>query len=91
MLVMVIFAIIGMLAMGTGILYGLIAADFLGEGSQILSIPWGIITLIDIYISFLVFCGWIVFREKSVWKSILWVLFVLGLGSFTISLYLFIA
>lgn len=85
-----IFAVLGMLGMAAGLSYGFIVGDFLGEGSILLSIPWGIITLVDIYISFFVFCGWIIYREKALWAA-LWTIAVVVLGSFTICLYLFIA
>jgi hypothetical protein len=91
MLICKILAICGLLGMTAGLLYGFIVGDFLGEGSILLSIPWGIITLVDIYISFFVFCGWIIYRENTLVRSIPWTLFVLVLGSFTICLYLFIA
>lgn len=86
-----IFAILGMFGMAAGLSYGFIVGDFLGDGSKLLSMPWGIITLVDIYISFFVFCGWIIYREKSIILSILWTLLVIVLGSFTVCLYLFFA
>ncbi|MFW9921785.1 MAG: DUF1475 family protein [Candidatus Thorarchaeota archaeon] len=86
-----IFAIMGILGMAAGLSYGFIVGDFLGEGSILLSIPWGIITLVDIYISFFVYCGWIIYREKSIILSIIWTILVIVLGSFTVCLYLFIA
>ncbi|HUT81944.1 MAG TPA: DUF1475 family protein [Candidatus Bathyarchaeia archaeon] len=91
MLIGKIFAILGILGMVAGLSYGFIVGDFLGEGSILLSIPWGIITLVDIYISFIVYCGWIIYREKSVLFSSIWTILVLVLGSFTVCLYLFIA
>ena len=91
MLVGKILSVLAFITMLVALLYGFIFANFFDEGGLIVSVPWGIITLIDIYISFLVFCGWIIFREISIFAKIIWVLFVLVLGSFTIAIYLFIA
>ncbi len=86
-----VISLIAFITMLVALLYGFIFANFFSEGSLIISVPWGIITLIDIYISFLVFCGWIIYREKTIYAKIIWVIFVLVLGSFTIAIYLFIA
>ncbi|MBD3190635.1 MAG: DUF1475 domain-containing protein [Candidatus Heimdallarchaeota archaeon] len=86
-----IFAICGIIVMAGALTYGFVWGEFLKEGGILLSIPWGIITLIDIYISFFAFCGWIFYRESSWVLSIIWTLLVIVLGSFTICLYLFLA
>lgn len=86
-----ILAIIGIIGMAGALTYGFVWGEFLKEGGILLSMPWGIITLIDIYISFFVFCGWIFYRESSLVLSIIWTLLVIVLGSFTICVYLFLA
>jgi hypothetical protein len=80
-----------MLAM-TGILvYGFTAGDFLGEGARLLAMPWGIVSLVDLYVGFILFSGWIVYREKSIARSIVWVVLMLVLGFFTGALYTWLA
>ncbi|MEA2070112.1 MAG: DUF1475 family protein [Asgard group archaeon] len=86
-----ILSVLGMIGMATALLYGFIWGDFLGDGNILLSIPWGIITLIDIYISFAVFCGFIIYRESHILLTLGWIILVIVLGSFTICTYLFIA
>ena len=84
-------ALLGLLAM-TGILvYGFTVGDFSGEGKILLSMPWGIVSLVDLYVGFILFSGWIVYREKSLVRSIVWVFFMMVLGFFTASLYTLIA
>ena len=56
------FSLIGTIIMGFSIIYGFVMGDFTGEGSIILSIIWGKITMVDIYISFLIFTLWIIYR-----------------------------
>jgi hypothetical protein len=86
-----IIALIGVLAMGGAIIWAFATGDFAGEGSVLLSMPWGIVSLIDLYVGFALFSGWIVYREKSLARSIVWVILMMVLGSFTASLYTLIA
>lgn len=84
-------ALIGTLAM-TGILtYAFIVGDFSTEGTQLLSMPWGIVSMVDLYVGFILFSCWIVYREKAVLPSIIWVVLMMVLGFFTGALYTFIA
>ena len=76
----------------TGILvYGFSVGDFAGEGSILLSMPWGLVSLVDLYAGFNLFSAWIVYRERSIVRSVLWVTLVMVLGFFTASLYVLVA
>ena len=80
-----------LLAMTAVLIYGFTVGDFTGEGQVLLSMPWGIVSLVDLYVGFILFSGWIVYREKSLVRSVVWVLFMMVLGFFTASLYTLIA
>jgi hypothetical protein len=69
----------------------LVVGDFKGEGRQLMSLTWGKISLIDVYVGFALFCGWIFFREKSLLRSVLWTIATAILGNFTTSLYVLLA
>jgi len=84
-------ALLGTIVMLGGILYALLLGDFATEGNRIVSMPWGIVSLIDLYTGFILFSGWIIYREKSVVSAILWVTLMLTLGFFTGALYTFLA
>jgi hypothetical protein len=84
-------ALLGTLAMGAALIYGFAAGDFAEEGGELLSMPWGIVSLIDVYVGFFLFCGWIIFREASLLRSSPWVILVMVLGFFAGSLYTLIA
>ncbi|MGD2144220.1 MAG: DUF1475 family protein [Anaerolineae bacterium] len=84
-------ALLGGVAMGTVLIYAFASGDFNREGSILLSTPWGIVSLVDLYVGFTLFCGWIVYRERSLVRSVIWVVLMMVLGSFTASLYTFIA
>ena len=86
-----LIAWIGLLAMTAVLVYGFTVGDFAGEGKQLLSMPWGIVSLVDLYAGFLLFSGWIVYREKSLIRSIVWVVLMMVLGFWTGSLYTLIA
>jgi hypothetical protein len=84
-------AVLGLLTMASILIYGFAVGDFGAEGQVLLSMPWGIVSLVDVYIGFALFSGWIVYREKSVVRSIVWIALVMILGNFTASLYVLIA
>ena len=84
-------ALLGFLAMGGILVYAFTNGSFNEEGKILLSMPWGIVSLVDLYVGFILFSGWIVYREKSLVRSIVWVFFMMVLGFFTASLYTLIA
>jgi len=86
-----VVALLGLLAMTAVLIYGFTVGDFAGEGKQLLSMPWGIVSLVDLYVGFVLFSGWIVYREKSAVRSVVWVVLVRILGFWTASLYALIA
>ena len=61
------------------------------EGSVLASMPWGIVSLVDVYVGFILFSGWVVYREKSLVRSVVWVVLIMVLGNFTASLYTLLA
>ena len=65
-----IIALLGLLAMTGILIYGFTVGDFAAEGSKLLAMPWGIVSLVDLYVGFALFSCWIVFREKSLLPSL---------------------
>jgi hypothetical protein len=84
-------ALLGVLAMTAVLIYGFTAGDFFAEGSQLTAMPWGIVSLIDLYTGFILFSGWIIYREKSLPMAILCTIAMMVLGFFAGSLYTFLA
>lgn len=84
-------ALIGLLAMTGVLIYGFTIGDFSGDGAKIIANPWGIVSLVDLYVGFALFSCWIVFREKEPVPSIIWVLLMMLLGFWTGALYTLIA
>ncbi len=86
-----LIALVGLLSMTGVLVYGFTVGDFAEEGSQLLSMPWGIVSLVDLYAGFLLFSAWIVYREKSPLRSAIWVVLMMVLGFWTGSLYTLLA
>jgi hypothetical protein len=84
-------SVLGLLAMSLVLVYGFTVGDFAGEGSQLMSMPWGIVSLVDLYVGFLLFSGWIVYREKAWFSTVLWVALMMVLGFWAGSLYALLA
>ena len=82
---------LGAAAMAAVLVYGFTVGDFAGEGSRLLSMPWGIVSLVDLYVGFILFSGWIVYREASRVRAIVWVIAMMVLGFFAASVYAFLA
>ncbi len=84
-------ALLAFLIMLGAITYGFVAGDFSREGGVLLSLAWGRVTMIDLYLMFFIFCGWIIFRERSVLPSLIWIILMMGLGALTASFYVLLA
>ena len=86
-----ILSAMGILAMTTVLIYGFTVGDFGSDGARLLQNPWGIVSMVDLYTGFALFSGWIIYREKSIVRSVVWVILMIVLGFFTASLYVFIS
>lgn len=82
-----IIAALGIVAMGAALVYGFSIGDIGKEGAIIGGMPWGIVSLVDVYVGFILFCGWVVYREKSLPVALVWTIAVMVLGNFVTSLY----
>jgi len=78
---------IGILAMTAVLIYGFTVGDFFAESSKLATMPWGIVSLVDLYTGFTLFSCWIIYREKSLPVAILWTVGMMTLGFFAGSLY----
>lgn len=77
-------------AMAATIIYGFVAGNFGDEGSAILDLAWGRVTLIDLYIGLALVGGWIVIRDG--WRrAIPWFAGLIVLGSFAAAVYAYLA
>ncbi len=65
--------------------------DFAAEGSQIVGLAWGRMSLIDLYVGAALVGGWIAHRERS-WPRILaWWVALIVLGHLASAIYVVVA
>ena len=76
--------------MAATIAYGLAADSFSDEGSMILDLAWGRVTLIDLYVGLALFGGWVVLRERN-WRAVPWLIALVFLGNLASAFYAFLA
>ena len=91
MLVAKIIALLGALAQGGILIYGFTQGDFSAAGEFFFNDPWGIVSLVDVYVGFIFFSAWVIFREKKLWIALLWTAAIMILGNFPAGIYAFLA
>lgn len=84
-------SILGVIVMTAILGFAFTRGDFFVEGGKLLAMPWGIVSLVDLYTGFTLFSGWIIYREKSLAVAILWTIGMMTLGFFAGSLYALLA
>ena len=86
-----VISLAGVLAMAAVIGWAFAVGDFAAEGAKLVAMPWGIVSLVDLYTGFTLFSVWIIYREKSLPITALWIVAVMTLGALAMSLYAFLA
>lgn len=86
-----VIALAGLVAMTAILIYAFTSGDFAAEGAKLIAMPWGIVSLVDLYTGFTLFSCWIVYREKALLPSIIWVVLMMTMGFWAGSLYTFLA
>jgi len=86
-----IFAVTGTLIMFFTLAYGFVAGDFLQEGSILISMVWGRVSLIEVYMGFFLFSAWVLYREEKGMTALLWIISIMIAGNFVTCLYATIA
>ena len=51
---------------------------------------WAVATLYDAYFGFLTFWLWVAYKESGLWRRLLWLVLIFGLGNIAMSLYVLI-
>ena len=86
-----IVSLVGLLAMTGILIYGFTLGNFSSEGSRLLAMPWGLVSLVDLYVGFSIFSCWIVFSENRILAALIWVVLMMVLGFWAGALYTFLA
>lgn len=77
----------GVIVMTGALIFGFSSGDFGAEGSAILDLAWGKVTLIDLYVGLFLIGTWIVWRERSVLRALPWLIGMVFLGSLAAAAY----
>lgn len=86
-----IIAWLGLIAMVAVLGNGFINGDFSSDGAELLTNPWGIVSLVDLYVGFILFSMWIAFREKKIVAAVVWIVLMMVFGFLTASVYILLA
>lgn len=78
---------LGVLAMTLAIGNAFINGNFREDGGELLRNPWGIVSLVDLYVGFILFSIWIVLREERIGTMAIWIVLMMILGFFIGSVY----
>jgi hypothetical protein len=75
------------LVMLAGLIYGFGWGDFWKDGAALMNNPWGVVSLVDVYVGFLLFLGWVWIREDLLLAKLLWAVAILVGGNLFACLY----
>jgi uncharacterized protein DUF1475 len=78
----------GFFIMSFFIFYAVVFGDFSKESSVLTSMPWGIVSLVDIYLGLILFSCWVIWREQDKRIASVWMLLILALGNVVSCLYI---
>lgn len=81
---------LGLLAMPLVLWQGFTLGSFTQDGGALLQNPWGLVSVVDLYVGFALFAMWIYFREASHLQAVLWIVVLMILGFHLASLYVLI-
>jgi hypothetical protein len=73
-------AVLGAAAMTCVILWAAASGDGGAQLAALLALPWGVVSLVDLYVGFSLFSGWIWFRERSSAVAAAWTVAMMCLG-----------
>ena len=82
---------LGAIIMILAIAYAMIYGSFWEEAKVLFPLPWFQLSMIDLYLGFFLFGGWILFRESSRGKAIGWIVALCLLGNLAACVYALLA
>jgi hypothetical protein len=77
--------------MAIALAWGLFKGNFSAEGSALLRMPWGVVSLVEIYVGMTLFGCWVFWREASPVRSGVWMLAVALIGNIVSCVYVLMA
>jgi hypothetical protein len=75
-----IFVGLGFIVMVAALAYGFVQGEGWDEVGQLMRYPWFVVSLVDVYVGFGLFCGWVAYRERAIAAAV-WIVMILTLGN----------
>ena len=79
------------LLMAAALVHGVMAGNFAADGTRLLSLAWGRVTVIDVYAGFALFAAWVWHREPRAWVAGAWIAALCLLGNLVAGCYVVVA
>lgn len=79
---------IGIVAMAGAIVYGVVSGGFGEDFAAVWALPWGKVSLVDLFVGLFLVAVVIIWRERQVRRWLPWVVALLVLGNLTTGAYL---
>lgn len=77
--------------MAVTLAWGVVHGDLSAEGSAMLRMPWGIVSLVEIYVGIVLFGCWVFRREPGLLRPIVWMSAVALIGNVVSCIYVLLA
>lgn len=84
-------SVVAVVSMVAAISYGFLTGSFFDDGSAIWALPWGRVTLIDLYVGLAIFALWVAIREARMSIKFFWWVGLVVLGNLAAAIYLMLA
>lgn len=81
----------GLITLSATLAYAVVAGNFSTDGQRLLENPWGLATLVDVYVGFALFSCWIAWREARVELAVVWICLLLIGGNIVSTIYILLA
>ena len=81
----------GLITLSASLVYAVMEGNFSSDGQRLLENPWGLATLVDVYVGFALFSCWIVWREARVEMALAWICLLLVGGNIISTIYVLLA
>lgn len=88
MRVIVIAASTGFALMCGCVIHAMIYGSLLREGPILVDMPWGLVSLVDIYLGLILFSFWVLWREKLSLTGFCWTVSIISLGNMLSCVYI---
>ena len=77
--------------MAGALVFGVTSGDLLADGAALLDMPWGVVTLVEVYVGMTLFACWMFWREASRLRAGAWLLAAVLGGNIISCVYVLLA